>query len=327
MRDGRWNVGAGVAGLLLALAAGIGSAWAADPVAVLTEIRPGKGEVRVKLGGESEWKAPAPLLSLRPGDQVRVTQDARAVIVFTGGRAPQTVQTASSPFTVQAPSAAGGGEKAQALMSSVTSFLLGKQEKPAYVSAYVPLSTRSVRLPPPVLLSPRDTRLLGTPVVFEWTGSESQKYGVRVFGPDNMLLWEQTGLPRKDVTYPASAPALKPGVRYAWELHAERHPVQRGEFVLLPAADVTRIKQSLALLPPAAGSGQAGSTTALFRAGYLAQEGLYQDARRELLAAIAADPKEASLHQLLGHVYDRMGVRDLATDSFDEARFLSAPRP
>lgn len=326
MRQGRRSLGAGIAGLILALAAGIGSAWAADAVAVLTEIRPGKGEVRVKLGGENEWKAPAPLLSLRPGDQVRVTQDAHAVIVFTGGRGPQTVQTGSSPFTVQAPSAAGGGEKAQALMSSVTAFLLGKQEKPAYVSAYVPLSTRSVRQPPPVLLSPRETRLLGTPVVFEWTGSESQKYGVRVFGPDGMLLWEQTGLPRKDVTYPPSAPALKPGVRYAWELHAERHPVQRGEFELMPAADVTRVKQSLAQLQPA-GSGQASSTTALFRAGYLAQEGLYQDARRELLTAIAADPSEASLHQLLGHVYDRMGVKDLATDSFDEARFLSAPRP
>ena len=327
MRRGRRSLEAGLAGLALALVAGLGSAWAADPVAVLTEIRPGKGEVRVKLGGESEWKAPAPLLSLRPGDQVRVTQDARAVIVFTGGRGPQTVQSGSSPFTVQAPSAAGGGEKAQALMSSVTAFLLGKQEKPAYVSAYVPLSTRSARLPPPVLLAPRETRLLSTPVVFEWSGSEAQKYGVRVFGPDAGLLWEQSGLPRKDVTYPASAPALKPGVRYAWELHAERHPVQRGEFQVLPAAEATRVKQSLALLQPAPGSHQTGSTTALFRAGYLAQEGLYQDARRELLTAIAADPNEASLHQLLGHVYDRMGVKDLATDSFDEARFLSAPRP
>jgi hypothetical protein len=327
MRRGRRSLDAGLAGLALALVAGLGSAWAADPVAVLTEIRPGKGEVRVKLGGESEWKAPAPLLSLRPGDQVRATQDARAVIVFTGGRGPQTVQSGSSPFTVQAPSAAGGGEKAQALMSSVTAFLLGKQEKPAYVSAYVPLSTRSARLPPPVLLAPRETRLLSTPVVFEWSGSESQKYGVRVFGPDAVLLWEQSGLTRKDLTYPASAPALKPGVRYAWELHAERHPVQRGEFEVLPAAEATRVKQSLALLQPAPGSHQTGSTTALFRAGYLAQEGLYQDARRELLTAIAADPNEASLHQLLGHIYDRMGVKDLATDSFDEARFLSAPRP
>ena len=321
-RGGRRTWGLGLAGLgvLVIVASAIG----ADPVAVLTEIRPGKGEVRVKIGNDSEWKAPAPLLSLRPGDQVRATEDARAVILFSGGRGPQTVQAGNSPFKVPAPAGSSAGTKAQELASGVTSFLFGKQDKPAYVSAYVPLSTRSVRLPPPTLISPRETKVLATPVVFEWSGSESQRYGVRVFGPDNTVVWEQTGLQRKDLPYPGSAPALKAGVRYAWELHAERHPVQRAEFILLPAPDATRIKGELASLPT---SGVSAPTAAVMRASYLFKEGCYLDARRELLAAIAADPNEASLHQLLGHVYDAMGIKDLATDSFDEARFLSAPRP
>lgn len=312
---------------MLPLLAGLGVAtttWAVDPVAVLTEIRPGKGEIRVKVGNETEWKAPAPLLSLRPGDQVRVTEDGRAVILFSGGRGPQTVQAGNSPFKVSAPTGSGPGGQVGALASSVTSFLFGKQDKPAYVSAYVPLSTRSVRLPPPTLISPRETKLLATPVVFEWSGSESQRYGVRVFGPGNAVLWEQSGLQRKDLIYPASAPALTPGTRYAWELHAERHPVQRAEFVLLPPAEVTRVKNELGSLPT---NGVSATTSAVMRGSYLLKEGCYLDARKELLAAIVADPNEASLHQLLGHVYDAMGIKDLATDSFDEARFLSAPRP
>jgi hypothetical protein len=324
MRRGRGASGATPAWIVTLILAGVAAAWAADPVAVLTEIRPGKGEVRVKTGNDAEWKAPAPLLSLRPGDQVRATEDGLAVILFSGGRPPQTVQAGNSPFKVPVPTGGGTGEKAQALASSVTSFLFGKQDKPAYVSAYVPLSTRSVRLPPPTLISPRDTKLLATPVVFEWSGSESQRYGVRVFGPDNAVLWEQSGLQRKDLPYPTSAPALKPGARYAWELHAERHPVQRAEFVLLPAPDVSRVKSDLASLPTA---GVSATTASVMRASYLLKEGCYLDARRELLAAIVADPNEASLHQLLGHVYDAMGIKDLATDSFDEARFLSAPRP
>ena len=161
-------------------------------------------------------------------------------------------------------------------------------------------------------------------MVFEWSGSESQRYGVRVFGPDNTIMWEQTGLQRKDLPYPASSPSLKPGVRYAWELHAERSAVQRADFELLPAADVSRVKADLAALPT---SGASATTGSLMRASYLFKEGCYLDARRELLAAIAADPNEASLHQLLGHVYDAMGIKDLATDSFDEARYLSSPRP
>jgi hypothetical protein len=300
------------------------TAWAADPVAVLTEIRPGQGEIRVKAAGDSEWKAPAPLLSLRPGDEVRVTADGRAVILFSGARGPQTVQAGNSPYKVPTPAGAGAADKAQALATSVTSFLFGKQEKPAYVSAYVPLSTRSARLPPPTLISPRETKLLSTPVVFEWSGSESQRYGVRLLGPDNALVWEQSGLQRKDLPYPASAPAIMPGVRYAWELHAERQPAQRAEFVLLPSAEVRRLKSELAELPT---SGVSPTTAVVMRASYLLKEGCYLEARRELLPAIAADPSEASLHQLLGHVYDAMGIKSLATESFDEATFLASPRP
>ncbi|MBI2525448.1 MAG: hypothetical protein HYV93_05655 [Candidatus Rokubacteria bacterium] len=299
---------------------------AAEPVAVLTEIRPGQGEVRVKLAGEAQWKAPQPLLSLRPGDQVRASADARAVLVFTGGRAPESVTAANSPFAVAAPSGAAGGQRVQALVDSVTQFLVGKQDKPAYVSLYVPLSTRSVRLPPPTLLAPRETRLLFGPVTFEWSGSDRLRYMIRLFGPDG-LVWEEGGLVRQPVLYPATAPALRPGLRYAWELHTERQPVQRAEFEILPPADARRVQQALALLVPSALPGQSGSTLALLRAGFLSQEGLYQEARKELLAAIAADATEPSLHQLLGHVYDRMGMKDLATDAFDEARFLATPRP
>ena len=60
-------------------------AWAVEPVAVFTEVRMGQGEVSVRRAGEVDWKAPQPLQSLRPGDQVRVVGDGQAVLVFTGG--------------------------------------------------------------------------------------------------------------------------------------------------------------------------------------------------------------------------------------------------
>ena len=46
----------GAVGLLVWAGAG----WTAEPVAVLTEIRPASGNVRVKLAGDSEWRVPAP---------------------------------------------------------------------------------------------------------------------------------------------------------------------------------------------------------------------------------------------------------------------------
>ncbi|HUG36577.1 MAG TPA: hypothetical protein VML54_06475 [Candidatus Limnocylindrales bacterium] len=318
----RQTTRAAVAAMVLgALVAAAAPAWAAEPVSVITEIRPGQGEVRIKLANEPDWRPPQPLLSLRPGDQVRATGDARIVLVFSGGRGTQVVSASNSPFTVKAP---GGGERATGLLGTVTGSLFGKQDKPAYVSAFVPLSTRSLRVPTPTLLSPRETRLLPGQVRFEWAGSDLARYRIRLFGPEGRV-WEQADLPRLAVPYPAGAPRLEAGKRYAWELHTERQPVQRAEFEIVPPSDTTRLRSALASLEPGALSGYPPATVTVMRASFLLQEGLYQDARRELLDGIATNPNEPALHQLLGHVYDRIGIRDMAVDAFDEARFLTTP--
>jgi adenylate cyclase len=317
-REGSAAVRAGVAIVgVTAWLVGTGLAWAADPVAVLTEIRPGQGEVRVKLSGETDWRAPRPLLVLRPGDQVRVRGDGRAVVVFAGGRATQVVSRANSPFIIQAPRPATGAERVQGLLGSVTDFLLGQQSDPSYR----PLTTRSLRQRP-VIVSPRETRLLPGPVRLEWQGSDHLRYRIRVIGPRG-LVWDQGDLPRQLYEYPAVAPALDPGVRYVWELEAPGHPPQQASFELLPAAEADRVRADLALLRPGTLAGVPANTVVVLRAAHLLQEGLYHEARRELLAGIATDPDEPTLHQVLGWAYERTGLKELAAESFAEAHFLS----
>jgi hypothetical protein len=290
---------------------------AADPVAVLTEIKVGQGEVRVKLASEADWKAPLPLLSLRPGDQIRATQNAKAVLMFTGGQGTVTVAAANSPYTVQAPSAPPGG-KTTDLVSSLGRMLSGKKKE----LAYVPLTTRSVKQPP-LLISPRDGKLLGPPVL-EWGGSDRLRYTARIRGPQGFL-WEQRDLPRTPQPYPASAPALTPGVAYTWELEAKDFPLQRGQFTLVTPGEAAEIQSSLAALNGLAGYPQ--STLRLMRAGYLFDQALFADARKELLVALSQDPEEPNLHLLLGHVYERAGLKELAAEEFDEAEFLSSRNP
>jgi hypothetical protein len=137
------------------------------------------------------------------------------------------------------------------------------------------------------------------------------------------MLWERADLPRKPLPYPASAPALEPGVRYTWQLEAAGQPAQQAEFEILPAAEVARVRESLDMLVPASLPGYPPSSIALMRAGYELRDGLYADARRELLAALASDPDEPTLHLLLGQVYDTIGLKDLAQREFIEARDLS----
>ena len=47
------------------------------------------------------------------------------------------------------------------------------------------------------------------------------------------------------------------------------------------------------------------------------------DARRELLAGIAASPEEPTLHALLAEIYDRTGLRNVASQEAQEAERLS----
>jgi Tfp pilus assembly protein PilF len=63
------------------------------------------------------------------------------------------------------------------------------------------------------------------------------------------------------------------------------------------------------------------------RAGFLFEQELYAEARRELLAALQADPDEPGLHVMLGHVYERTGLPALAAEEFDEAQYLSSRTP
>ena len=140
---------------------------AADPIAMVTEIRTGQGEVRVKGAQESDWKPALPLLSLRPDDQVRATNNAVAVLMLTDGQGTVTVTATNSPFLVRNPQAAGGsGGKTAELMASVSRVLMGKKKELSYVS----LTTRSLRQPP-MLLSPRAGKLLEAPTI-EWSGSD-----------------------------------------------------------------------------------------------------------------------------------------------------------
>lgn len=314
-------IGRGVVTGALVLTAAV--AWAQDPLAVLTELQVKNGTIEVKPSAQADWQTPRPLLSLRAGAQVRATGEARAVLVFTGGRGTKIVTQSNSPFTVEAGTSHGTSDRAKAVLGNVTNFLLGQQREKTYQS----LSVRSVRAQPPVILAPRETRVLPGAVAFEWAGSDRLKYQVRLLGPQGAVVWEQADLARRALAYPATAPRLTPGARYTWELSTREHGVQKASFDVASAADAARVTDALGVLTPAGAGGYPPATLALMRAGLLFQEALYADARRELVAAIAVAPEEATLHLLLGHVYDRTGLRQLAATEFDEAEALAAPRP
>ncbi len=295
--------------LLFTVIVWTGRAGAQDAVGVITELKLNRGDVQIRLPGKN-WQKPALLQSLYTGTQIQASKDATAVVLYTDGMKTVTVDERNSPFEIKpaAKSAGGGGVK------EVASSLMGKK-KPA---AYVPLAVRGGKRPP-VLLAPRNTKLMTDAPTFQWMGMDRQPGTVRVYGPEGVL-WSAENVSLTQMKYPASAPRLKAGVEYAWVIEKKDFPVDKARFQILPAAEVKTLQEQLASL--SSGAGVSKTTEAIVKAGLLSARELYYDAREVLTEAAKTDPDEPTLHFLLADVYEKTGLKDLASEEYSESDFL-----
>jgi hypothetical protein len=299
---------------LLALAAPA-AAQTGETAAVITELKPARGRVEVKPAAGGDWRPARPLLALRAGDVVRTSENASAVVLLSGGRGSVRVEGAAGTLTVPAVSTTGQGQKAKALVEASLGFLAGTTKE----SSQAVLATRSVARPP-VILSPRNGRVLPEALAFEWLGSRFTRYAVRLVGPTGPVIERQVTGARWE--YPADAPALAPNVRYTLQVSGASQPPQEAWFEVLDSARARAVAGDLTALEQELGTAVSPTSRAVMRAGLLAREGLLHDARRVVVAALDGDRDEPTLHLLLGDLYTRTGLTDLASESFDEAQFL-----
>ncbi len=125
-----------VAVLVLVFAAGVAAAQSTETVGMITEIKTGHGRVELRSG--SDWRRAGPLQALRAGDALRVTDDAVAVVMLSGGGTVK-VQAANSPYAVAARADDTRTQKARTLVQAGLGFMAaGQREAPTAV-----LSTRS----------------------------------------------------------------------------------------------------------------------------------------------------------------------------------------
>jgi len=295
-----------------------GAASAEREVAgMITEIQMGRGQVEVRLADSERWRPAMPLLALKAGDTVAATGDAWVVIVLSGGRRTIRVDEATSPYLVTAPALGRSRlHKGLAILEASFEFLWATaRERPVGV-----VGTR-VALGAPVILTPRNGHALPDSLVFEWRGSQSAMYGVRIMGP-NGLVHERERLAGSRFQYPESAPPLSAGVRYRFQLLAPWQPPQEVWFEVVPPEVARQIRHDLRDLEEALAPAPPPATLATLRAGFLAHRGLLHDARLGVAEELARRPEEPTLHFLLGELYARQGLSREAAASFAEVGFL-----
>jgi hypothetical protein len=292
-------------------------ARAQEAVAVITELKFNRGDIQLRSTSGAAPVRPAVLQSLYSGNVIQTTKDALAVVFFTDGSRTVTVDEKTPSFEIKA--GQGKNSPAGSRVKEVADMLLGKKKPPNYVA----LSVRG-KAQPPTLLSPRNTKLLSDLPTFYWMGMNQQPGTVKVFGPEGMI-WSADNISLTKIAYPASAPRLQPDVEYAWLIEKKGGEVNRVSFRLLRPAEADAIKERLGDL--AGVSGNSKTTLAVLKANFLMSKNLYHDAREILTEAIAADGDEPTVHFVLAELYDKIGLKGLAGDEYNEAEFLSKGKP
>lgn len=279
-------------------------------------IKVGRGRVEMKTPG-AEWRPASLLSALRAGDQVQAVADATAVVLLTGGRGTVLVEAKNSPYTVAAPQADEGKvQKTRALLAASLGFLSGGTTEPPKA-----LTSSRAAARPLQILTPRNGPVLPDSLVFEWLGSQFSRYTVRILDPSGVVL-ERKGVVGARLAYPADAPPLKPGVRYRFQVEALGHLRSEAWFEIVDPTRAAAVQEGLKQLEAALGPGVPPNSLAAVQVGALAAEGLLHNARLVALTALARDPDEPTLQLLLGNLYLKTGLPQLAAESLDEARFL-----
>jgi hypothetical protein len=285
---------------------------------MITEIHVGRGQVEVRSADSERWRTATPLLVLKGGDAVSTTEDAWVVIVLTGGRGTARVEEATSPFSVPAPPPGRSRlHKGLRILEASFDFLATATLSDL---TFGPLGTRA-GLKPPVILTPHNGLVLPDSLIFEWRGSQSSAYVIRIGGPDG-LVFERTNVAATRFQYPRNAPPLAAGVRYRFQLLPPWSPPQDAWFELVDPDRAQTIRHELYELEDAFAPAPSPATLATLRAGFLAGNGLLHDARLALVEELARQPDEPTLHFLLGNLYARQGLSQEALESYAEARFL-----
>jgi hypothetical protein len=176
-----------------------------------------------------------------------------------------------------------------------------------------------------VILSPRDGPILPGELHIEWSAIGDRRYAVTVLDPGGVQI-RQASVQGSGSIRLAGPPVLSPGTRYRVQVTTGGLPPEEAWFEILDTAGAEAVRRDLADIVQAAGPNVSKSTLAALSAEVLAEQHLLSDARHTLLGALKSDPAEPALHLLLGTLYQRMGLKDQAAESFEEAARLSKGR-
>jgi hypothetical protein len=305
--------------LMAALIAGSAVRAAVAPAAVLTSC---KGDVSLVRAGSA---SPATFgLPLNDGDEVKTGPGAEAEIMFSAGNWVQIGANSSMKIkgrpAEKTESAPDSKAAKNANFDVVQNFLKLKNSEGSSAIGGLRSGEKASALE---AIAPSQTRVRGDRPVFRWKAKDtSTELRFTLYGGQKTI-WTRDVAGVTELAYPGDAPALAPGTTYSWTLETSDPLVSpplrtpAAFFEIIAPADVKTLDTDLSALD----ANKPGPVSYhLMRASLYFDRGLVDDAIAETEAAVARDPANPSLHQILGRLYSEAGRSRDAVEEMGKAQ-------
>lgn len=314
-----------LAALLVALFSLSHSATAQNRVALLTDIN---GTVEVARAGSQSF-APAEWgTQLFEGDRIRTAENARTALLFSNGNMLSLEGNASmtvSASSIASPALSGPVRELDGELLAVASDVMLHRAGEGEIAVLGGLrnapSGEALNAVYPV-----NTLIASTAPTFSWGAVEGfDVYTVKVQSAGSTV-WSGT-TDEAEIAYPASAPTLEPGVTYYWQVEAEdmldivSSPLY--SFEIADAATAASVDANQSRIQSMF-DGQSGSSEYWYVLGtYYAGQDLLGDAVLAFNRIAEQHPQSASVHRILGGLYNQTGQKDAAIQALQKAVSLS----
>jgi hypothetical protein len=294
---------------------------AGDPPyqAIITDLQ---GDVRLKKSTQGSFIPALWGMQLSTGDQLKTNEAAQVSILFASSN--MITLGANSAMTIsESVKSAGETSTVQNLdpdLSADLAFISYEEKDGSEVGLLAGL--RGQPGESIVLLAPRNTQLKTQRPVFKWhTFKEYEMFKISLFNADGRIWTKETNNPFLD--YPDDQPALSQGESYFWVVEGENlldsDKSASISFGILAENNLVSLEEKEQRLSETL----SGSNKWFFLGNLYQKNELYQDAL-EIFHEIAKNHKTAPLpHQILGKIYQRIGLKDRAIRELETAVKLS----
>lgn len=294
-------------------------------VALITDMR---GEVFVKAARSAEFKKVAWGTQLYASDVVKTSNTGAVSILMSNNNLIElgpgsSVTISEGPLALQKKSKTISGISSKNLID--LSGLTMRSTSEGELVALAGLRSVSLR-PSVVLLAPRNSKIRSVTPTFSWQASSSiRKFQVKVFDKSGMLWTKETDT--TSFEYPSNQKPLRPGEMYFWQVdgagRVETYPSGNVGFNVLSESELEALAAQEQTLSADFQDDLSGSSFSFLLGTLYQQHGLLHDAIAKFEAVAQRHPEAPKAYQVLGKLYDDIGLKNKAINALQKALELS----